>query len=144
MEGSWLECIMFWMVVHENGPEQPWNCWKSSCKILEVKLAFNDTRKQKDKDTGNFLYPCPHLGCSAEVTDNWMISNWKEEGKSPVSLHFLGVFSDSRESDLKQHAKAGGAGLFTCSSHSNWQKRNVIVFLVLPLIGFTYPDAAGL
>lgn len=62
------------------------------------------------KATENFLYPCPHLGCSAKVTDNWMISNWKGEEKSAVSLHFLGLFSDSRESDLKQHAKAGRQG----------------------------------
>lgn len=43
---------------------------KLLCETLEVKLALNDTKKQKDKDTENFLYPCPHLDCSAEVTDN--------------------------------------------------------------------------
>lgn len=44
--------------------------------------------------------------CSAEVTGNGKSSNWKEEGKSPVSLVFVRVSSDSRKSDLKKHARA--------------------------------------
>lgn len=128
---------------------------KLLCKTLEVKLAPNDTRKQKDKDTENFLYPCPHLGCSAAVTDSWNIDNWKEEGKCPVSLYVQyllcpvsmlchGVFSDSRESDPKQHGKPGRQGSSQAAVTLIDGNEIWLYALVLPLMHFTYPDAANL